>query len=35
MEFMATGWYTGKLLRLNQTIRSPTSGDMGIPFVVM
>ena len=32
---MAAGWCTGKLLRLYQTIRSPTSGDMGIPFMVM
>ena len=29
MEFMAAGWCTGKWLRLYQTIRNLTSGDMG------
>ena len=35
MEFMAAGWCTGKWLRLYQTIRNLTSGDVGIPLVVI
>ena len=35
MEFVATGWCTGKWLRLYQTIRNLTSGDTGIPLVVI
>ena len=35
MEFVETGWCTGKWLRLYQTIRNLTSGDTGIPLVVI
>ena len=35
MEFMAVGWCTGKWLRLYQTIRNLTSGDVGIPLVMI
>ena len=34
-EFVAAGWCTGKWLRLYQTIRNLTSGDTGIPLVVI
>ena len=35
VEFVATDWCTRKLLRLHQIIRSPTSGDLGIPLVLI
>ena len=35
MEFVAAGWCTRKWLKLYQNIRNLTSGDMGIPFVVI
>ena len=35
MEFVAVGWCTIKWLRLYETIRNLTSGDMGIPLVVI
>ena len=35
IEFVAAGWCTGKMLRLYQTIRNLTFGDMGIPLVVI
>ena len=35
MKFVAVGWYTRKWLRLYQTIRDLTSGDLGIPLVVI
>ena len=35
MEFMATGWCTRKWLRLYQTIRTLTFGDVGIMLVVI
>ena len=35
MELMAASWCTRKWLRLYQTIRNITSGDMGIWIVVM
>ena len=34
MELMAASWCTRKWLRLYQTIRNITSGDMGIWIVV-
>ena len=34
MEIGAAGSFTGKWLRLYQTIRNITSGDMEIPLVV-
>ena len=34
MQFLAAGWCTGNWLRLNQTIRNLTSGEMGILLVV-
>ena len=34
MEFVAVGWCTRKWLRLYQTIRDLTSGDLGIALVV-
>ena len=30
MEFIAAGWCTRKWLKLDQTIRNLTSGDLGI-----
>ena len=35
MEFVAAGWCTRTWLRLYQIIRNLTSGDIGIPLVVM
>ena len=35
MEFVATGWCTRKWLRLYQTIKNLTYGDMGVPLAVM
>ena len=35
MEFVAAGWCTRKWLRLDQTIRNLTSGDLGISLVVI
>ena len=35
MEFMATGWCTGKWLRLYETIRNLTSGKVGILLMVI
>ena len=35
MGFVAAGWCTGKWLRLYQTIRNLTSGNLGIPLVVI
>ena len=35
MEFIAAGWCTRKWLRLDQTIRNLTSGDLGIPPEMM
>ena len=35
MEFIAIGWCTRKWLRLYQTVRDLTSGDLGIPLVVI
>ena len=35
MEFAAAGWRTGNWLRLYQTIKNITSGDMEIPLVVI
>ena len=35
MEFVAAGWCTRRWLRLYQIIRNLTSGDLGIPLVVM
>ena len=35
MELMAASWCTRKWLRLYQTIRNITSGDMGIRLVFM
>ena len=35
MEFVAAGWCTRKWLRLNQTIRNLTSGDLGISLLVI
>ena len=34
MEFVAVGWCTRKWLRLYQTTRDLTSGDLGIALVV-
>ena len=35
MESVAAGWCTTKWLRFNQTVRNLTSGDLGIPLVVI
>ena len=35
MELVATDWCTRKWLRFDQTIRNLTSGDLGIPLVVI
>ena len=35
MEFIAIGWCTRKWLRLYQTVRDLTSGDLRIPLVVI
>ena len=35
MEFVAVGWCTKKWLRFDQTMRNLTSGDLGIPLVVI
>ena len=35
MEFVVAGWCTRKSLRFDQTIRNLTSGDLGIPLVVI
>ena len=35
MELVAAGWRTRKWLRFDQTIRNLTSGDLGIPLVVI
>ena len=35
MKFVAVGWCTGKWLRLYETIRDLTSGDLGILLVVI
>ena len=35
MEFVATGWCARMWLRLDQAIRNLTSGDLGIPLVVI
>ena len=35
MEFVATGWCTRNWLRLCQTIRNLSSGDLGILLVVI
>ena len=35
MKFVATGWCSRKRLRLYQTIRNITSGDVGILLVVI
>ena len=35
MEFVATGWCTGKWLRLNQTTKDLTFDDLEIPLVVI
>ena len=35
MEFVAAGWCTRKWLRLDQTIRNLTSGDLGISLLVI
>ena len=35
MEFVAAGWCTRKWLRLYQTMRNLTSGDLGILLVVI
>ena len=35
MEFVAAGWCTRKWLRLYETIRNLTSGDLGILLVVI
>ena len=35
MEFQVVGWCTRKWWRLYQTIRDLTSGDLGIPLVVI
>ena len=35
MELIAVRWCTRKWLRFNQTIRNLTSGDLGIPFMVI
>ena len=35
MELVAVGWCTRKWLRLHQTIRNLTSGDLGIMLVVI
>ena len=34
-QWVATGWCTRKWLRFDQTIRNFTSGDLGIPLVVI
>ena len=34
MEFVAEGWYTKKWLRLYQTMRNLTSGDLEILVVI-
>ena len=33
MEFLTSSWYTGKYIRLNQTIRNLTCGDLEISIV--
>ena len=35
MEFVAAGWCIRKWSRLDQTIRNLTSGDLGIPLMVI
>ena len=35
MELVAAGWCTRKEWRLDQTIRELTSGNLGIPLVVI
>ena len=35
MELVAPGWCTRKWLKFDQTIRNLTSGDLGIPLVVI
>ena len=35
MELVATGWCTSKWLRLNETIRNLTSGDLEIALMVI
>ena len=35
MKFVAAGWCTRKRLRLYQTIKNNTSGDLGFPLVVI
>ena len=35
IEFVAVGWCAGKYLRLNQTIRSHTCGDLEISLLVI
>ena len=35
MEFVATGWCTGKWLRLDRTKKDLTFADLEIPLVVI
>ena len=35
MELVAAGWCTRKWFRFHKTLRSLTSGDLGIPLVVI
>ena len=35
MEFVATGWRTGKWLRVDRTLRDVICGELEIPFVVI
>ena len=35
MAFVAAGWRIRKWLRLDKTIRNITSGDLGIPLMVI
>ena len=35
MELVVAGWCTTKWLRFDQTIRNLTSGNLGIPLVVI
>ena len=35
MAFVAAGWRIRKCLRLDKTIRNLTSGDLGIPLMVI
>lgn len=35
MELVATGWWTGKCLRLDRSIRGLTCDDLEFPLVVI